>query len=153
MYYALCLGSSVNYALEDLELASPGPSIQKRQSWSGSCRRGHPEEAGTPRIGLGLAALGRPGYINLDRAADIPDRTEQAMRGQAEKVLDAAWAQLYSGGVGPLEALLLPVLHTRLATRLYAARTAQSHADPGHTTTLLNRLIRPACAQLQWRQR
>lgn len=48
--------------------------------------------AGTPRIGLGLAALGRPGYINLDRAADIPDRTEQAMRGQAEKVLDAAWA-------------------------------------------------------------
>ena len=76
--------------------------------------------AGTPRIGLGLAALGRPGYINLDRAADIPDRTEQAMRGQAEKVLDAAWAQLYSGGVGPLEALLLPVLHTRLATRLHA---------------------------------
>ena len=96
MYYALCLGSSVNYALEDLELLAE----HSEEAWSGSCRRGHPEEAGTPRIGLGLAALGRPGYINLDRAADIPDRTEQAMRGQAEKVLDAAWTQLYTGGVG-----------------------------------------------------
>mmetsp|Transcript_16894 Transcript_16894/g.52878 ORF Transcript_16894/g.52878 Transcript_16894/m.52878 type:complete len:339 (+) Transcript_16894:48-1064(+) len=50
-----------------------------------------------PRVGLGLAALGRPGYINLGRVADLGSegsgaRTEAAMRARAEEVLDAAWA-------------------------------------------------------------
>ena len=39
------------------------------------------------RVGLGLAALGRPGYINLGHAQDIT-----AMEAQAHTVLDAAWA-------------------------------------------------------------
>jgi aryl-alcohol dehydrogenase-like predicted oxidoreductase len=45
-----------------------------------------------PRLGLGLAAVGRPGYINLGRAADLPaDRTVAAMRGRAQEILDAAY--------------------------------------------------------------
>ena len=51
-----------------------------------------------PRLGLGLAALGRPGYINLGRDADIA--AAEARRGPAGKelmktrafeCLDAAW--------------------------------------------------------------
>jgi aryl-alcohol dehydrogenase-like predicted oxidoreductase len=48
------------------------------------------------RIGLGLAALGRPGYINIGHAADFAGRTEvDAMKVNAHAVLDAA----YAGGV------------------------------------------------------
>lgn len=45
------------------------------------------------RIGLGLAALGRPGYINLGRDRDLPaERTVEAMRRRTHDVLDAAYA-------------------------------------------------------------
>ncbi|MGW0502874.1 aldo/keto reductase [Micromonospora sp. NPDC003241] len=45
------------------------------------------------RIGLGLAAVGRPGYINLGRAADLPvDRTVEALRARAAELLDQAYA-------------------------------------------------------------
>lgn len=47
--------------------------------------------ADVSRLGLGLAALGRPGYINLGHAADLPDTSLDAMREQAWAVLDAAW--------------------------------------------------------------
>jgi aryl-alcohol dehydrogenase-like predicted oxidoreductase len=46
-------------------------------------------------IGLGLAALGRPGYINLGHAADVGDTDVGAMERHAHEVLDAA----YEGGV------------------------------------------------------
>jgi aryl-alcohol dehydrogenase-like predicted oxidoreductase len=43
-------------------------------------------------IGLGLAALGRPGYINLGHAQDLPDgRTVEAVESHTHNVLDAAW--------------------------------------------------------------
>ncbi len=45
------------------------------------------------RLGLGLAALGRPGYINLGHADDLGhDYDVAAMRRRAFMVLDAAWA-------------------------------------------------------------
>ncbi|NLU73853.1 aldo/keto reductase [Streptomyces sp. HNM0575] len=45
------------------------------------------------RIGLGLAALGRPAYINLGRESDLPaERTVGAMEARAHEVLDAAYA-------------------------------------------------------------
>jgi aryl-alcohol dehydrogenase-like predicted oxidoreductase len=45
------------------------------------------------RIGLGLAALGRPGYINLGHDADLPsDHGVPAMEAHAHRVLDEAWA-------------------------------------------------------------
>jgi aryl-alcohol dehydrogenase-like predicted oxidoreductase len=44
-------------------------------------------------IGLGLAALGRPGYINLGHAADLEhDYEPAAMAARARAVCDAAWA-------------------------------------------------------------
>jgi aryl-alcohol dehydrogenase-like predicted oxidoreductase len=48
------------------------------------------------RIGLGLAALGRPAYINVGHAADLPpDRSPEALRERTHAVLDRA----YGGGV------------------------------------------------------
>jgi aryl-alcohol dehydrogenase-like predicted oxidoreductase len=45
-------------------------------------------------IGLGLAALGRPGYINLGHAADLGGHTDVAsMERSAHTVLDAAYAR------------------------------------------------------------
>jgi aryl-alcohol dehydrogenase-like predicted oxidoreductase len=46
-------------------------------------------------LGLGLAALGRPGYINLGHAGDVGDTDVEAMERHAHDVLDAA----YEGGV------------------------------------------------------
>jgi aryl-alcohol dehydrogenase-like predicted oxidoreductase len=46
--------------------------------------------ASLPRLGLGMAALGRPGYINLDRDAVFGsgERTVEDMQHQANSVLD-----------------------------------------------------------------
>lgn len=44
------------------------------------------------RIGLGMAALGRPGYINLGHAADLHSDFDLAtMEARTHVVLDAAW--------------------------------------------------------------
>lgn len=44
------------------------------------------------RLGLGLAALGRPGYIDLGRDVDLgADRRVETMRRRAHDVLDAAY--------------------------------------------------------------
>lgn len=51
---------------------------------------GHPHRT---RLGLGLAALGRPGYINLGRDRDLgAERSIEDLRERAFAVLDAAWA-------------------------------------------------------------
>ncbi|MFK4541855.1 aryl-alcohol dehydrogenase-like predicted oxidoreductase [Streptomyces tendae] len=48
----------------------------------------------TCHIGLGLAAVGRPGYINLDRDRDLGEvRTVEALRERTHDLLDAAYAQ------------------------------------------------------------
>jgi aryl-alcohol dehydrogenase-like predicted oxidoreductase len=45
------------------------------------------------RIGIGLAALGRPGYINIGHAEDLERHYEvAAMQARAHAVLDTAWA-------------------------------------------------------------
>lgn len=51
-------------------------------------------------IGLGLAALGRPGYINLGHAGDISDASVERMELAAHEVLDAA----YDSGVRAFDA-------------------------------------------------
>jgi aryl-alcohol dehydrogenase-like predicted oxidoreductase len=44
------------------------------------------------RLGLGLAALGRPGYINLGHGRDLGrDRSERALERRTRSVLDLAW--------------------------------------------------------------
>src|SRR5919205_3238862 len=53
------------------------------------------------RIGLGLAALGRPGYLNLGHAGDLgEDRSVDALRRHCHEVLDAA----YESGVRAFDA-------------------------------------------------
>ncbi|MFJ3657351.1 aldo/keto reductase [Streptomyces nigra] len=48
----------------------------------------------TCHIGLGLAAVGRPGYINLGRDEDLgADRSVEALRTRTHALLDAAYAQ------------------------------------------------------------
>ena len=44
-------------------------------------------------FGLGLAALGRPGYMTLGHATDLADTSREAMEAQAHRVLDAAFAR------------------------------------------------------------
>jgi aryl-alcohol dehydrogenase-like predicted oxidoreductase len=51
-------------------------------------------------IGLGLAALGRPAYINLGHGGDVADRSVAGMERAAHAVLDAA----YAGGVRSFDA-------------------------------------------------
>ena len=43
------------------------------------------------RIGLGLAALGRPAYITAGRAGDLPDRSVTGMAARTFTMLDAAY--------------------------------------------------------------
>ncbi|HUE39715.1 MAG TPA: aldo/keto reductase, partial [Candidatus Binatia bacterium] len=51
------------------------------------------EQPRASRLGLGLAALGRPGYINLGHADDLERHYDvAAMTAHAHQVLDAAWA-------------------------------------------------------------
>ncbi|MFD8044850.1 aldo/keto reductase [Streptomyces chartreusis] len=48
----------------------------------------------TCHIGLGLAAVGRPGYINLGRETDLgDDRSVESLRARTHELLDAAYAQ------------------------------------------------------------
>ncbi|WP_340382458.1 aldo/keto reductase [Streptomyces sp. SS7] len=48
----------------------------------------------TCHIGLGLAAVGRPGYINLGRDEDLgEDRSVETLRARTHDLLDAAYAQ------------------------------------------------------------
>jgi aryl-alcohol dehydrogenase-like predicted oxidoreductase len=58
-------------------------------------------DRGPRRIGLGLAALGRPGYLNLGHGEDLgEDRSVDALRRRSFEVLDAA----YASGVRYLDA-------------------------------------------------
>ncbi|MCX5338038.1 MULTISPECIES: aldo/keto reductase [unclassified Streptomyces] len=48
----------------------------------------------TCHIGFGLAAVGRPGYINLGRDQDLPEsRSVDALRARTHELLDAAYFQ------------------------------------------------------------
>src|SRR5439155_14371869 len=59
-------------------------------------RQGHSNGRATPtitgvRIGLGLAALGRPGYLTLGHGDDLgPNRSVRALERRAHTVLDVA---------------------------------------------------------------
>jgi aryl-alcohol dehydrogenase-like predicted oxidoreductase len=73
-------------------------------------------------LGLGLAALGRPGYINLGHAQDLNERYDvAAMEAHAHAVLDAAWAAGVryfdaARSYGRAEAFLSSWLHNRQLT-------------------------------------
>jgi aryl-alcohol dehydrogenase-like predicted oxidoreductase len=51
-------------------------------------------DGGSPRLGLGLASLGRPGYLNVGHGEDVgADRSVAALRARTFDVLDAAYAR------------------------------------------------------------
>jgi aryl-alcohol dehydrogenase-like predicted oxidoreductase len=50
-----------------------------------------PPQRARAEIGLGLAALGRPGYINLGHGRDVEDVAVERMERAAHEVLDAAY--------------------------------------------------------------
>ena len=48
----------------------------------------------TCHLGLGHAAIGRPGYLNLGRETDLgDDRSVESLRARTHELLDAAYAQ------------------------------------------------------------
>src|SRR4051795_1104285 len=53
-----------------------------------------------PELGLGLAALGRPAYINLGHELDVADASPEGMERAVHEVLHAA----YDGGVRAFDA-------------------------------------------------
>jgi aryl-alcohol dehydrogenase-like predicted oxidoreductase len=59
-----------------------------------------PADRAAAQIGLGLAALGRPGYINLGHGDDVEDTAAPRMERAAHDVLDAA----YDAGVRAFDA-------------------------------------------------
>jgi aryl-alcohol dehydrogenase-like predicted oxidoreductase len=71
------------------------------------------------QIGLGLAALGRPGYINIGHGADLAGGTDQrSMESAAHAVLDDAYARGVryfdaARSYGKAEAFLASWLHER----------------------------------------
>ena len=89
------------------------------------------------RLGLGLAALGRPGYINLGHAGDLHHDYELvAMEARAHAVFDAAWA----GGVRYFDAARSygeaeRFLSTWLAVRPIAPEAAVVASKWGYTYT------------------
>src|SRR4051812_22163291 len=73
----------------------------RRMNEIGPILPAHAGERAAGRIGLGLAALGRPGYLNVGHGSDLgSDRSPDALRRRAEALLDDA----YSAGVRYLDA-------------------------------------------------
>ncbi len=70
-------------------------------------------------IGLGLAALGRPGYLTLGHGSDLgPEHSVEALERRAHEVLDAAYARGVryfdaARSYGRAEAFLANWLHSR----------------------------------------
>ena len=81
----------------------------------------------TARLGLGLAALGRPGYINLGHAADLErDYERAAMEQRAHDVLDAA----HGGGISYFDV----ARSYGLAEDFLASWLSQRRISPGRVT-------------------
>ena len=70
----------------------PGLTIYARRSITSPAQRGLAFNPMTARLGLGLAALGRPGYVTLNHASDLGGRYDPAiMELHTHRVLDAAF--------------------------------------------------------------
>ena len=82
----------------------------------------------TTALSLGLAALGRPGYLNLGHGEDFDDRSVHGLERRAHEVLDAA----YERGGAPLRRgpLLRPGRGVpRLVARARVARARVRHGQ------------------------
>src|SRR2546427_5485879 len=99
-----------------------------------------------PPIGLGLAALGRPAYINVGRDQDLGvDRAVSTMERRCHEVLDAA----YANGVGYIDTarsygLAEAFLKSWLRTRGVAADAVTVGSEWGYSYKGEWRLDAPA---------
>jgi aryl-alcohol dehydrogenase-like predicted oxidoreductase len=78
------------------------------------------------QIALGLAALGRPAYINVAHGEDVADTSVERMEGTAHEVLDAA----YEGGVRWFDA----ARSYGRAEEFLASWLARRRLEPGDVT-------------------
>src|SRR5205823_3038020 len=89
---AACRYDSISGAVHDDLVQSPSGQVEARSEPVMQTRELGQTGLRVTRLGLGLAALGRPGYINLGHADDLGhDHDRQAMQRHAHAVLDAAW--------------------------------------------------------------
>ena len=126
----------------------------------------HPFAGGRLRVtllGIGMAALGRPGYINLGHGEDYQDgRTVKDMERRAFAVLDAAWgagvryfdaARSYGRGEAFLGAWLrrreIPEDDAVVASKWGYRYTADWHVQATHHEIKEHSL---AVLQRQWRE-
>jgi hypothetical protein len=85
-----------------------------------------------PKLGLGMAALGRPGYINLGHKDDLPSRDVEAMREHACEVLD--------------EAIRLGMSAHRTSSSPHTLKHCTAHLrHPVHRLRSVIRLVRGLC--------
>jgi aryl-alcohol dehydrogenase-like predicted oxidoreductase len=80
----------------------------------------------TTAFALGLAALGRPGYLNLGHGGDFDDRSVDGMAERAHEVLDAA----YASGVRHFDA----ARSYGRAEEFLGTWLRSRHVDPGAVT-------------------
>jgi aryl-alcohol dehydrogenase-like predicted oxidoreductase len=123
------------------------------------------------RMGIGLAALGRPGYITVGHGSDFAGGREvQSMSWQTHKVLDAAWElgirymdaarsygraeEFLAGWIASRGVGSAPLVVGSKWGYIYAAgwrTTAEQHEVKDHSLTTLNRQYGESRAILgQW---
>ncbi len=96
-------------------------------------------------IGLGLAALGRPGYITLDRAKDLgSDRSVAALEHRSHEVLSAA----YDAGIRYFDAARSYGFAERFLASWLRERDARVHEVKDHSLAALRRQIEESRALL-----
>lgn len=95
-----------------------------------------------PRMGLGLAALGRPGYINLGHGGDLArGKSVDDMRQHCWDVLDAAWAAGVRCGPGGGAHRFLGALGVLLACGGQDAACQRSASAPQRRPRQLSNLV------------
>ena len=84
---------------------------------------GSPPQTGAGLIGLGLAALGRPGYLTLGHGLDFTSTSIDALRDRTHAMLDAAW----TAGVRYIDAARSYGLAERFLGEWLTARPGRRH--------------------------
>jgi aryl-alcohol dehydrogenase-like predicted oxidoreductase len=111
-------------------------------------------------LGLGMAALGRPGYMTIGHHADVPDTSKEGMGRHAHLMLDTAWAlgirhidTARSYGEG--EAFLSQWLHERRPEGVsVSSKWGYAYTAEWKTDALVHEVKEHSVAQLkrQWPQ-
>ena len=92
------------------------------------------------QLGLGLAALGRPGYMTLGHANDFASTAPAAMESQAHAVMDLAYAR------GVSEAAERKRIQDRDVAALHAMQKARPRKPPALPANLPLRVSAGAIA-------